>query len=63
MTDDAKTLGQVAFEALVKSCDEHIDVREWPGMRPESRTAWQAAAEAVAAEVRRLADALEADDE
>ena len=42
-----KTLGQVAYEALVVGYGENVDAKEWPGLSQTTHDAWQAAAEAV----------------
>ncbi len=51
MTDDAKTLGQIAFERFWEKSPFAGDAPSaWAGRGPISQGAWQAAAEAVAAE-------------
>jgi hypothetical protein len=44
---NVKTLGQIAFEALVTSYGESVDAKEWPMMSKETHDAWEAAAQAV----------------
>ena len=42
-----KTLGQVAYEALVIGYGENVDAKEWPGLSQATHDAWQDAADAV----------------